>query len=66
MVCKSVNGLALKYLSSKFIQRSDVITSYNLRNSDGKLTIPLPRTITKIALAIVVKFSGTVYPQLVQ
>ena len=64
MVYKSVNGLALKYLPSKFIQRSDVITSYNLRNSDGKLAAPLPRTITKIAL--VVQFSGTVYPQLLQ
>ena len=66
MVCKSVNGLALNYLFSKFIQRSDVITSYNLRDSDGKLAVPLPRTITKIALAIVVQFSGTVYPRLLQ
>ena len=56
MVYKSVNGLALNYLSSKFIQRSDVITSYNLRDSDGKLATPFPRTITKIALAIVVQF----------
>ena len=52
MVYKSVNGLALNYLSLKFIQRSDVITSYNLHDSDGKLAIPLPCTITKIALAI--------------
>ena len=66
MVCKSVNGRALNYLSSKFIERSDVLTSYNLRDSDGKLTVPLPRTITKIALAIVVQFSGTVYHQLLQ
>ena len=64
MVYKSVNGLALNYLSSKFIQRSNVVTSYNLRDSDGKLAIPLPRTITKIALAIVVQSSGIVYPQL--
>ena len=62
MVYTSVNGLALNYLSSKFMQRNDVVT-YNLRDSDGKLAIPLPRTITKIALAIVVQFSGTVYPQ---
>ena len=54
MVYKSLNGLAPNYLSSRFIQRSDVITTYNLRDSDGKLAIPLPRTITKIALAIVV------------
>ena len=66
MVYDSVNGLALNYLSSKFIRKSDVITSYNLRDSDGKLAIPLRRTITKIALAIVVQFSGTVYPQLLQ
>ena len=44
MVYKSVNGLTPNYLSSKFIQRSDVITSYNLRDSDGKLALPLPRT----------------------
>ena len=66
MVYKSVNGLALNYLSSKFIQRNDVVTSYNLGDSDGKLAIPLPRTITKIALAIVAQFSGTVYNQLLQ
>ena len=44
MVYKSLNGLAPNYLSSKFNQRSDVITSYNLRDSDNKLAIPLPRT----------------------
>ena len=44
MVYKSLNGLAPNYLSSRFIQRSDVITSYNLRDSDNKLAIPLPRT----------------------
>ena len=65
MVYKSLNGLAPNYLFSKFIQRSDVITSHNMRDSDNKLAIPLPRTsITRIALAIVVQFSGTVYPQL--
>ena len=41
MVYKSLNGLPPNYLSSKFIQKSDVITSYNLRDSDGKLVIPL-------------------------
>ena len=41
MVYKSLNGLAPNYLSSRFIQRSDVITGYNLRDSDGKLAIPL-------------------------
>ena len=44
MVYKSLNGLAPNSLSSKFIQRSDVITAYNLRDSDVKLGIPLPRT----------------------
>ncbi|CAH3169821.1 unnamed protein product [Porites lobata] len=44
MVYKSLNGLAPNYLSSKFIQRSDVITSYNLRDYDNKLATPLPRT----------------------
>ena len=44
MVYKSLNGLAPNYLSSRFIQRSDLITAYNLRDSDGKLAIPLPRT----------------------
>ena len=44
MVYKSLNGLAPNHLFSKFIQRSDVITSYNLRDSDNKLAIPLPRT----------------------
>ena len=68
MVYKSLNGLAPNYLSSRFIQRSDVITAYNL------LTILILMvsllfpcrvlTITKIALAIVVQFSGIVYPQL--
>ena len=41
MVHKSLNGLTPNYLSSKFVQRSDVITSYNLRDSEN---IPLPRT----------------------
>ena len=43
-VYKSLNGLTPNYLSSKFIQRSDVITSYNLRDSENALAIPLPRT----------------------
>ena len=44
MVYKSLNGLAPNYLSSKFIQRSDIITSYNHCDSENKLTVPLPRT----------------------
>ena len=46
MVYKSCYGLTPSYLSSKFIQLSDMITSYNynLRNSENKFAIPLPRT----------------------
>jgi len=66
MVCKSLNGLAPNYLSSKFMQRSDVIASYNLRYSENKLAFPLPRTKFKLALAIVVQSSGTAYPQLLR
>ena len=45
MVKKSSNGLTPNYLSLKFIQRSDVITSYNVSDSEDKLAIPkLPRT----------------------
>ena len=44
MVYKSLNGLTPIYSSSKFTQRSDVITSYSLRDSENKLAIPLPRT----------------------
>ena len=65
MVYKSLNGFAPNYLSSRFNQRSDVITAYNLRDSDGKLAIPLPRTnYYKNSLALVVQFSGIVYRQL--
>ena len=44
MVYKSLNGITPNYLSSKFIQRRDVITSYNLHDSENKLAIPLPCT----------------------
>jgi len=44
MVYKSSNGLTPNYLSSKFIPRGDVITSYNLCDSENKLGILLPRT----------------------
>ena len=43
LVYKSLNDLAPEYLSSKFVQRSD-ITSYVLRNTSNKLSVPLPRT----------------------
>ena len=41
MVYKSLHGLAPNYLSSLFTQRN---ISYNLRDSESKLVIPLPRT----------------------
>ena len=44
MVYKSLNRLASDYMSSKFIIRSDLFNSYNLRDSENKLVVPLPRT----------------------
>ena len=43
------------------IQHSDIFTSYNLRDSENKLAVPI--TI-KIVSAIAVLFSGTVCPLL--
>ena len=41
MMFKSMNGLAPKYLQSLFSQRRSV---YNLKDSEGKLTLPKPST----------------------
>ena len=41
MVYRSLHGLAPNYLSSKFERRE---VAYNLRDSENKLNIPLPRT----------------------
>ena len=41
MVNKSLHGLAPDYLCSKFERRK---TAYNLRDSENKLNVPLPRT----------------------
>ena len=41
MVYKSLHGLAPDYLCSKFERRE---TAYNLRKSENKLNVPLPRT----------------------
>ena len=41
MVFKSLHGLAPDYLCSKFERRE---TAYNLRDSENKLNVPLPRT----------------------
>ena len=43
MVYKSLNGLAPDYLKSMFTNRSATST-YSLRNCEGKLALPLPRT----------------------
>ena len=43
MVYKSLNGLAPDYPKSMFTDRS-AISAYSLRNCEGKLTVPLPRT----------------------
>ena len=44
MVYKSLNCLGLDFMSSKFILRNDLFHSYNLRDSENKLAVPLPRT----------------------
>ena len=41
MMFKRMNGLALEYLQSLFSQRRSV---NNLRDSEGKLTLPKPST----------------------
>jgi hypothetical protein len=43
MVYKSLNGLAPHYLREKFVERN-TLTDYSLRDSEGKLAIPLPHT----------------------
>ena len=43
MVYKSLNGLTPDYLSSKFVDRSSV-SSYSLRDTEGKLGIQQPHT----------------------
>jgi len=49
MVYKSLSGLAPEYMRSMFIHRDTV---YSLRDAEGKLNIPKPRTnCFKIALA---------------
>ena len=43
MVYKSLNGLAPDYLKSMFTNRS-AISTYSLRNCEGKLAVPLPHS----------------------
>ena len=44
MLYKSLDGLALDYLSSKCVDRS-YVSDYSLRDTKGKPAIPLPHTI---------------------
>ena len=41
MIFKRLHGLGLEYLASKFSKRN---TNYNLRDSENKLDVQLPRT----------------------
>ena len=43
LMYKALNHETPEYLSSKFINRTDV-TPYHLRNTVNKLALPLPRT----------------------
>ena len=43
MVSKSLNGLAPDYLKLMVIDRS-AMSTYSLRNCEGKQAVPLPRT----------------------
>ena len=52
MVYKSLNCLVPDYMSSKFVLRSDLFNSYNLRDSENKLAVPLPAAL----------FCGTICP----
>ena len=44
MAYRSLNCLASDYMSSKFILRSDLFNSYNLRDSENKLAFLFSRT----------------------
>ena len=61
MVYKSHNGLAPDYLKSIFPDRS-AISTYSLRNCEGKLAVPLSHTnLLKTVSAIVVRCCGTAF-----
>ena len=63
MVYKSLNCLALDYMSSKFILRCDIFNSYNLRDSETILLFPCQEPITiEIASATEGLFCGTFCP----
>ena len=56
MMFRCLHGLAPEYLCVKFTWRD---SAYNLRDSENKLNVPLPRTET--ALATMALHYGTVY-----
>ena len=63
MVYKSLNCLAPYYMYSKFILGSDLFNSYNLRDREKKLAVPLLEPITiEIASATGVLFCRTISP----
>ena len=43
MIYNALNNQTPNYLSSRFFSRNEALT-YNLRNTEGKLSIPQPRT----------------------
>ena len=61
MVYKSIHGLALDYLGSLFAKYDP---PHNLRNSENKLAVPLPRTnfLKNSFSYIMVRLSGTACP----
>ena len=60
MVYKSLNGLVSTYLQSIFTERSNI--QYELRDTVGKLAVPLPRTnYLKTVLVTKVRCFGTAY-----
>ena len=63
MVYISLNCLPPDYMSSKFILLNDLFNSYNLRDSENKLAVPLHEPITiEIASATAGLFCGTICP----
>ena len=61
MVYKSLNGLSPQYLNSMFSYRNEV-SSYSLRDSEGKLAIPPPRNnYVKSSFSYRVRCCGIIY-----
>ena len=62
-VYKALNRLAPDYLSSKFMQRSDIFNPYNIRDSKNKLSVPLPHTnYYRNSFCYTGLFCGTICP----